>query len=252
MRPRTLHIVTAVAAVGLTLAACGGDGGSEAAKPAPRLVPKLAGQPTATAQRALSRDGLQPKVDQRWDERAPVGSVIATRPAAGAQLARGRSVAVTVSKGPPPGPHGTLTATAVGAVPIGASTATVEEQFGLPETRRPPSEADREEWTWTRPSFRLIVDPDRKVVTGYCTPSPTFRTDPFDLRAGRVTGSAVAKISARAGKPAVLAPDVRPRGARRNLMLSASKPGSYPALVFNADDNGTVTEICGGRPPGAG
>lgn len=251
-RCQLLVATAALAAAAAAVVGCGSGGGdsspSKAKAPPPRPVPRLAGSPVATAQRALRHAKLKTTVTRVWNDQAAVGAVTATRPATGVRLASGRTVALTVSKGPAPGPYGTLTAGAIGPVSAGAPTSTVDERFGPPDTRRPTSEPNSVEWVWNRPAVRVFVNSARKVIVGYCTTSPKFKTSPLGVSVGKWTGSAIAKATARGPKPAVLAPDVRSHGARRNLMLSAAKPGSYPALIFNVDDQGDVIEVCGGRP----
>ena len=69
--------------------------------PAPRTVPSLGGQPAAAAKAAV--EGLQLVYAQGPDEfsdSVPAGAVIRQDPAAGAQVARGATVTVVLSKGP--------------------------------------------------------------------------------------------------------------------------------------------------------
>lgn len=235
------------------LAACeGGDGTTGEDRPA---IPKLAGESTAAARKALDRKGLKVSVDEQWSERAPAGGVLSSQPQPGARRRRGATVKLTVSKGPPPGPHGALAAASVGPLKIGGPAGEVVDEFGAPDAKRPVSyvagAVRLEDWTWADPEFTLQIDRNYDAVSGYCTTSPTFKTRPLGLSPGRVRGSGVAKAAARAGRPATLAPahDPRSEGSLRNRLISAGKPGSYPALVFNADEADAVYEVCGGYPP---
>jgi serine/threonine-protein kinase len=66
-------------------------------------VPKVSGQPQAAAITALERAGYhvpRAKIYSAFSETVGKGRVISTDPAAGAQLAKGKDVAVTVSSGP--------------------------------------------------------------------------------------------------------------------------------------------------------
>jgi len=71
------------------------------AGPKPRTVPNLAGQPVAQATAVLQQLGLTPtRGPDGFSDTVPAGQVIGTSPAAGASVARGGTVTITVSKGP--------------------------------------------------------------------------------------------------------------------------------------------------------
>jgi serine/threonine-protein kinase len=71
------------------------------AGPKPRTVPTLAGQPYAQAVTVLQQLGLTAaRGPDAFSDTVPIGQVVGTSPAAGASVARGATVAITVSKGP--------------------------------------------------------------------------------------------------------------------------------------------------------
>jgi beta-lactam-binding protein with PASTA domain len=70
--------------------------------PAPRPVPDVLGKPRAEAVAALEAAGLVAEVDEAFNERYPAGQIAAVAPEAGTEVAKGSTVALTVSKGPPP------------------------------------------------------------------------------------------------------------------------------------------------------
>ena len=66
-------------------------------------VPAVAGQSPQQASAAISAAGLVPgATEQAFDDAVPSGSVVRTDPEAGAQVKKGTSVAIIVSKGPKP------------------------------------------------------------------------------------------------------------------------------------------------------
>ena len=66
-------------------------------------VPDVSGQSPQQASAAISAAGLVPgATEQAFDNAAPSGSVVRTEPEAGAQVKKGTSVAIIVSKGPKP------------------------------------------------------------------------------------------------------------------------------------------------------
>lgn len=68
--------------------------------PAPRVVPQLNGAPRAQAESELAEMGLEVSVREDFSDDVEAGLVIGTEPGAGAELERGASVALIVSKGP--------------------------------------------------------------------------------------------------------------------------------------------------------
>jgi len=69
--------------------------------PAPVLVPLLNGQTVAKATTVLSKIGLKLDVaDEIFDDASVAGQIISTNPVAGAQVKKGTTLKVTVSKGP--------------------------------------------------------------------------------------------------------------------------------------------------------
>jgi len=65
-------------------------------------VPNVVGQDQAPATNALQNVGFTVTVKQQMDEKIPSGKVISTNPAAGAKVAKGTTVTMIVSSGPPP------------------------------------------------------------------------------------------------------------------------------------------------------
>ncbi len=220
------------------------------------VVPALRGEPSTTARQALDR--LDVKVNQReaWSDQVPRGRVLSSSPPSGAPAPRQGATTLVVSKGAPPGPYGTLGTSSVGPVQIGMRPAEVEDRFGAPAEEEPVNygagPTPQVDWRWQAPDgvFVLSFDRETATVAGYCTTSPAFTA--LGLRAGQVTGSAVVKIASRQEMEPTLAYDPRVEGERRNVLISEDEPGTYPGLRFNADDDGTVVEICGGQPPPAG
>ncbi len=70
--------------------------------PPPRPVPDVLGQPRAEAVAALEALGLAADIDEAFNEQYPAGQVAAVAPKAGTEVAKGSTVALTISKGPPP------------------------------------------------------------------------------------------------------------------------------------------------------
>jgi serine/threonine-protein kinase len=69
--------------------------------PRPVAVPQVpVGQPFAAASRVLQRSGLVARQQPQFSDTVPAGRVIGTGPAAGAQVQKGSTVAVLVSRGP--------------------------------------------------------------------------------------------------------------------------------------------------------
>jgi serine/threonine-protein kinase len=69
--------------------------------PTPRKVANVVGQPVARATATLKAQGLVGKATaQAFSDTVPAGAVVKQDPAAGATVARGSNVALTVSKGP--------------------------------------------------------------------------------------------------------------------------------------------------------
>jgi len=71
--------------------------------PKPRVVPDIpaGGDPTATAA-AITAVGLKPVTANAYSDTVPAGQVISISPGAGASVARGSTVTITVSQGPKP------------------------------------------------------------------------------------------------------------------------------------------------------
>jgi beta-lactam-binding protein with PASTA domain len=65
-------------------------------------VPNVIGQDQDPATNALQNLGFTVTVKQQMDEKIPSGKVISTNPAAGAKVAKGTKITMTVSTGPPP------------------------------------------------------------------------------------------------------------------------------------------------------
>jgi len=69
--------------------------------PAPVLVPSLQGETIVSATALLAKVGLKLDVaDEVYDDASKAGQIISTNPAAGSQVKKGTTLAVTVSKGP--------------------------------------------------------------------------------------------------------------------------------------------------------
>lgn len=149
-------------------------------------------------------------------------------------------------------PHGVLRADSIGGVRLGMLPREVEEHFGKPDATSTITYGDNEDdagakaprWTWHLTTGTLVLDfaPTPQidplialfkrrpgVLNAYCTTSPELATA-MGFRATRITGSAVVKVASRAGARTGLAPDPRPRGQRRNVLLAGGAPGTtYPA-----------------------
>jgi serine/threonine-protein kinase len=65
-------------------------------------VPNVVGQDQDPATNALQNAGFTVTVTQQTDDKIPAGKVISTSPAAAARVAKGTSITMTVSTGPPP------------------------------------------------------------------------------------------------------------------------------------------------------
>lgn len=70
--------------------------------PAPRPVPDVLGMTEKEALAALEEAGLEVEKDEAFNEEYPAGEVAAVAPKVGTKVAKGSTVAVTISKGPPP------------------------------------------------------------------------------------------------------------------------------------------------------
>lgn len=70
--------------------------------PPPRPVPDVLGKPAAEAQAALEGAGLAVQQREEFSDRFAAGTIASVDPAVGTEVAKGSTVAVVVSKGPPP------------------------------------------------------------------------------------------------------------------------------------------------------
>ncbi len=70
--------------------------------PAPRPVPDVLGESSDSARASLEGAGLVVKSTEDYSERYAAGTVAAVSPEVGTEVARGSTVAITISKGPPP------------------------------------------------------------------------------------------------------------------------------------------------------
>ena len=95
-----VRAVVAVASLAIGFAMIAGSGEAVARKPSV-TVPKLIGEPVGTARQRVKRLGLAPKVVHVHSLRI-VNTVIAQHPRAGARVARGTRVTISVSSGPGP------------------------------------------------------------------------------------------------------------------------------------------------------
>jgi beta-lactam-binding protein with PASTA domain len=66
------------------------------------LIPNVVGQDQAQAQNTLETAGFTVTVKQQQDDKIPTGKVISTNPVAGTKVAKGTSITLNVSTGPPP------------------------------------------------------------------------------------------------------------------------------------------------------
>lgn len=69
--------------------------------PPPVPVPDVTGRSVDDAKQALATVGLEAKVTQAYDQKIPSGNVLSQAPSSGT-VSRGATIALTVSKGPPP------------------------------------------------------------------------------------------------------------------------------------------------------
>lgn len=246
-------IALAVAGL-LLLAGCGrGDAEVDVVR-ASVGAPALVGEQLEAANRRLKALGLHPRTRARFSPR-PRRTVIAQRPRRGERLPGGARVELVVSHGTTPVPEDRLGAARVGAVPVGAPMARVLELFGPPDGRSernyglgPAPEVD---WIWRlgRDELELYLDARRGVVSGYCIDSPRLATAD-GVRVGEVSTGMLAR---RYGERLVPSPIGPPPGIEpHTLLLSAGRPGSYPALAFTVSERETVMEICGGNARPAG
>jgi beta-lactam-binding protein with PASTA domain/tRNA A-37 threonylcarbamoyl transferase component Bud32 len=70
--------------------------------PAPRPVPDVLGKDSEQAVSALEAAGLVAELDEAFNEQYPAGQIAVVAPKVGTEVAKGSTVALTVSKGPPP------------------------------------------------------------------------------------------------------------------------------------------------------
>ncbi len=238
----------------LAASACGQESDRTRLVGAAVTVPSVVGEEAGRARRRLEVLGLEPRVRPRFSPRRR-STVIAQRPRAGAELRRGLAVGLIVSKGSAPGPHGTLRPTGVGPVEVGMRSRRVRELLGPPDRRSrrnlglgPTPEID---WFWRlgERQFELHLDARRQTVTGYCTNSPRLATAD-GVRVGQESTGMLARRYGDRLVPARIGPPPGPQP--HTLLLSARRPGSYPALAFTVSERETLIQICGGSPRPAG
>ncbi len=240
---------TGLTLTALALSACGQGGSAADVVQSPVVVPGLVGQPLERAERRLGALGLEVRARRRFSNRAR-GAVIVQRPPAGKRVPPRTAVALSVSRGPAPGPYGELRKTGVGPLEVGTSMRRVLETFGPPDRRfkrnlgvGPAPEVD---WTWRlRGSDELKLHFDRvsRRLTGYCTDSSRLATGD-GVRVGDVS---VGMLARRYGDRVVPAPI-----GSNSYLLSARRAGTYPAFAFTFSERSALVLICGGRRPPAG
>jgi hypothetical protein len=147
----------------------------------------------------------------------------------------------------PQAPSGTVTATSVGAVQVGMSTAEVGRHFTPPDSRQivnfgsgPAPEVD---WIWLLPGGELTLQFDRRrdELASYETSSSAFATT-----SGIGVGDSFIPIQRKYGSQLRISPV-----GEHTVILSEGRPGTYPALTFHVYDQ-VVEGIGGGigRPAG--
>ena len=70
--------------------------------PAPRPVPDVLGQPSDEAKAAVEGAGLEAQLNDDYSEQYDKGTIASVNPNVGTKVAKGSTVTLTVSKGPPP------------------------------------------------------------------------------------------------------------------------------------------------------
>jgi serine/threonine-protein kinase len=70
--------------------------------PAPVTLPNYVGKPAVATIAALQKAGLKVTSTPAYDKKVPSGSVVSMSPKAGQTVPKGSTVAIVVSKGPPP------------------------------------------------------------------------------------------------------------------------------------------------------
>jgi hypothetical protein len=239
----------------VVLSACVESGEDLADDRASVALPRLVGEELEPAARRLEALDLRTQARARFSSR-PRGTVVAQHPRPGERVPPGSSVTLSVSRGRASGPYGELRAEGVGPLEVGAPGGRVLETFGPPDRREqrnlgigPTPEVD---WLWRLrggDEFALHFDARSRKLTGYCTDSPRLATAD-GLRVGAVSGGMLARRYGDRIVPARIGP--RPGPRTYALLLSAGRPGSYPALAFTVSPRSTVISICGGRRPPAG
>jgi serine/threonine-protein kinase len=114
--------------------------------PPPIAAPELIGLGRKAATAAATDAGLVPEVVQAFDERAPVGRVIAQDPGVGEPAARDSTIRITVSQGPAPRP-----VPPVGADVDDARAALQEQGFTVGEVQEFSDTVDEGDVIETRP-----------------------------------------------------------------------------------------------------
>lgn len=147
----------------------------------------------------------------------------------------------------PQEPSGAVTATSVGAVRIGMSTAEVSRYLTPPDTRElvnfgagPAPEVD---WTWSLPGGELILQFDRRrdELAGFETTSSAFSTT-----SGLGIGDDFTPLRREYAEQLRISPL-----DEHSLILAEGRPGTYPAMTFYVYDQ-LIEAIGGGigRPAG--
>ncbi|HWE91721.1 MAG TPA: PASTA domain-containing protein [Pseudonocardiaceae bacterium] len=183
-------------------------------------VPQVAGQDSASAERALTAADLNPQFTQAYNNTVPAGRVVGTTPSVGSRALRGAKVTLLVSEGRPVVPD----------VAPGAQVAAVEQairSLGL----QPKLDPNANTYDNTVPAGAVL-----KVV-----PSPGTPVD---------VGSAVT-ISVSEGPPPTPVPSVAgmtQAAAFAALTQAGYQPYTLPAQFSAQVDGGSVISTS----PGAG
>jgi hypothetical protein len=138
-------------------------------------------------------------------------------------------------------PSGTLTATSIGPVPVGATMVEVSHYFTAPDRKVPVNlgggPTPEDDWTWDFPdgTVTLFFATNSGRLAGYDCSTPALATI-----SGFRVGDSFAPIRQRYRDQLRASPT-----GSQAFLLSEGKPGSYPALTFILAGS-SVSSISGG------
>jgi hypothetical protein len=150
--------------------------------------------------------------------------------------------------GRPRAPGGTITAAAAGPVRVGMTEAEVRTRLSAPDRKVAVNfgggpEPPQRNWIWDLPDGEFVVyfDTAKERVAGFNSTSSLLRTP-----SGATVGSLFGPVQEASGDRLRLSPI-----GDGIYILSAGRPGSFPALFYFVLD-GEIVQLGAGHSPPAG